>query len=193
MDLLPAYRRTLTAFADQVGQVGYDQWAAPTPCPDWDVRALVNHVVGELYWSVPLFAGATVTEVGDRFSGDLLGTDPAVAARDAAAGADRAAGEPGALDRTVLLSSGPTPAGEYLHELMAECLVHGWDLSAAIGGAVRLDPEAVRECSRWFTGRSAMYRSSGLTASGMTPPPDADDQDRLIAAFGRDPGWRAEG
>ncbi|MEO3747211.1 TIGR03086 family metal-binding protein [Plantactinospora sp. B5E13] len=192
MELLPAYRRTLSHLADQVGQVGYDQWAAPTPCPDWDVRALVNHVVGELYWSVPLLAGARVAEVGDRFSGDLLGTDPAAVARDAAAQADRAAGEPGVWDRTVRLSSGPTSADEYLHELMAECLVHGWDLSVAVGSVVRLDPEAVRECARWFTGRSAGYRSSGLTASEVELPPGADDQARFIAAFGRDPGWRVE-
>ena len=47
-----------------------------TPCTEWDVRALVNHVLGEIRWAVPLFAGSTIAEVGDRFDGDLLGDDP---------------------------------------------------------------------------------------------------------------------
>jgi uncharacterized protein (TIGR03086 family) len=192
MELLPTYRRTLAAFVDQVGQVGYDQWASPTPCQGWDVRALVDHVVSELCWSVPLFAGATVAEVGDRFSGDLLGANPATAARDAADRAARAAGAPGALERTVHLSSGPIPGGEYLHQLLAELLVHGWDLGVSLGVGPELDPEGVRRCRRWFADRSAVYRSSGLTAPVVELPPDASEQDGLIAAFGRDPGWRAE-
>lgn len=192
MDLLRTYRRAVTDFADQVGQVGFDQWAGPTPCPDWDVRTLVNHVVAEERWSVPLFGGASLAEVGDRFSGDVLGADPAAAARDAAEQADRAVREPGALDRTVELSAGPTAGREYLHQLMAEHLVHGWDLTVALGADPRLDPDAVRECAWWFADRVPMYRAGGLVEPGVPVPPDASAQDRLIAAFGRDPQWRAE-
>ena len=56
--------------------VGEDQWGAPTPCADWDVRELVNHVAGEDLWTAPLLEGSTIEEVGDRFDGDLLGDDP---------------------------------------------------------------------------------------------------------------------
>lgn len=192
MDVLPAYRHALTEFADRVGQVGYDQWDAPTPCPDWDVRTLVNHVVGEDRWTVPLLRGATLAEVGDRFAGDLLGADPAGAARDAAAEADRAVCEPGAVERIVRLSAGPTPAREYLYQLLAEHLVHGWDLAVALGLDPRLDPDVVRTCARWFTDRMPLYRAAGLIDAGMPVPADASEQDRLIAAFGRDPAWRVE-
>jgi uncharacterized protein (TIGR03086 family) len=192
MDLLGMYGRTLTDFADQVGQVGFDQWAAPTPCADWDVRTLVNHVVWEERWSVPLFGGASLAEVGDRFAGDLLGEDPAASARDASAQADRAVREPGVLDRTVQLSAGPTEGREYLHQLMAEHVVHGWDLMVALGAEPRLDAEAVRECARWFRDRVPMYREAGLIAPGVPVPPNASEQDRLIAGYGRDPGWRSE-
>lgn len=184
------YRRTLTEFADQVGRVGADRWAGPTPCGDWDVRTLVNHVVAEDRWSVPMFGGASLAEVGDRFAGDLLGDDPAASARDAAEEADRAVSEPGALDRTVGLSAGPTPGREYLHQLMAEHLVHGWDLMVAVGAEPRLDAEAVRECARWFVDRVSTYRTDGLVEPGVRVPPDASELDRLVAAFGRDPGWR---
>ncbi|GAA3723183.1 TIGR03086 family metal-binding protein [Plantactinospora mayteni] len=190
MDLLTTYRRTVAGFADRVGQVGADQWAAATPCADWDVRTLVNHVVGEERWSVPLFGGASLAEVGDRFAGDLLGADPATSARDAAERACRAVADPDVLDRTVELSVGPTPGREYLHQLLAEHLVHGWDLATAIGVEPRLDPAGVQECARWFAERTSMYRDSGLTDPGVPVPPEASGQDRLVAAFGRDPGWR---
>ncbi|MGW4461801.1 TIGR03086 family metal-binding protein [Micromonospora sp. NBC_01796] len=189
MDLLQTYRRSLDEFTDRVAQVGYDQWALPTPCGDWDVRALVNHVVVEDRWTVPLLAGATIEQVGDQFDGDLLGDDPAGTAQDAAAAAERGASEPGALDRTVHLSFGDTPASEYLHQLLAEHLVHGWDLAVAIGVEPKLDAEAVRECARWFTERTGMYRQGGLVASAVHVPENASEQDRLVAAFGRDPDW----
>ena len=110
MDLLEAYRRSLAEFVDRVDQVGPGQWSDPTPCSDWDVRTLVNHVVAEDRWSVPLLAGRTIDEVGDRFDGDQLGADPIAMAREAAAQAEIAATHPGALDRTVHLSGGDTPA-----------------------------------------------------------------------------------
>ncbi|MER7893407.1 TIGR03086 family metal-binding protein [Micromonospora sp. NPDC094482] len=189
MDLLETYRRSLAEFTDRVDQVGPGQWSEPTPCPDWDVRTLVNHVVGEDRWSVPLLAGRTIAEVGDRFDGDQLGDDPIAAARDAAAQAEIAATHPGAVERTVHLSAGETPAAEYLHQLLAEHLIHGWDLAVAIGAEPRLDPDAVRECARWFTGRIGDYRRDQLVRSEVELPPGADEQDRLLAAFGRDPNW----
>ena len=193
VDLLTAYRRSLTEFTDRVAQVGPDQWGRPTPCSLWDVRALVNHVVYEDRWSVPLLAGASLADVGDRFEGDLLGDDPLAAARDAAAEADLAASAPGALSRTVQLSFGETPAEVYLRQLLADHLVHGWDLAAAIGASRRLDGEVVDEVARWYVGEEAAYRASGAVAARADVPPEASAQDRLIAAFGRDPGWRAPG
>ncbi|WBB81713.1 TIGR03086 family metal-binding protein [Micromonospora sp. WMMD882] len=189
MELLEAYRRGLTGFVGLVDQVAPDQWSAPTPCPDWDVRALVDHVVTEELWSVPLLDGATVESVGDRLDGDQLGPDPVGAARDAVRQAERAAAAPGALDRDVRLSAGPTPAREYLRQLLAEHLVHGWDLAVAIGVAPRLDGAAVRECARWFTERVSDYQAGSLVRPAVEVPADADEQDRLVAAFGRDPAW----
>ncbi|MGC1214102.1 MAG: TIGR03086 family metal-binding protein [Micromonospora sp.] len=189
MDLLETYRRSLAEFTDRVGQVGPAQWSEPTPCPGWDVRTLVNHVVSEDRWTVPMLAGRTIDQVGDRYSGDQLGADPFGTAREAAAQAELAATHPGALETTVHLSAGDTPADEYLHQLVAEHLVHGWDLAVAIGADPRMDPDAVRECARWFAERAGDYRAGQLTRPGVTVPSDADEQDRLIAAFGRDPDW----
>src|SRR3954454_19862983 len=123
MDVIEAYRRSLAGFAETVRQVRPDQWDQPTPCPDWNVRALVNHVVSEELWSVPLLSGATVADVGDRFDGDLLGADPTAAGEDAVRQAEAAVDEPGVLSRTVHLSFGDFPAEEYLRQLLADHLI----------------------------------------------------------------------
>jgi uncharacterized protein (TIGR03086 family) len=190
MSLVDLYRQSVESFVDRVGQTRPDQWHAPTPCTDWDVRTLVNHVVYEMMWSVPLFAGATIAEVGDRFEGDLLGDDPLAVATEAGEDARAAVSEPGAMDRTVHLSFGDTPAEEYVHQLFADYLVHGWDLAVGIGADRTMDPEAVRECVKWFADREEMYRAGGAIGPRVALPDDASDQDRLLAAFGRDPNQK---
>src|SRR5437016_5418264 len=90
MDLLDAYRRSLAEFTDRARQVRPDQWRGPTPCLDWDVRTLINHIVNEDRWTVPVMAGATIADVGDRFDGDRPGHDPAGNTADPAHGAGAA-------------------------------------------------------------------------------------------------------
>lgn len=189
MDLVNAYQRSIAEITRRVPQVSPEQWTAPTPCADWDVRELVNHVVNEDRWTAPMFAGATIADVGDKFDGDLLGDDPVSNTLDAAKQAEQAVAEPGALDRTVHLSFGDTPAEEYIHQLLADHLIHAWDLAVATGEDPRLDPELVAECSQWFAQREELYRSAGAIGPRVDVPADADEQDRLIAAFGRDPNW----
>jgi uncharacterized protein (TIGR03086 family) len=187
MSLIDLYRHSVESFVDRVAQVGPDQWSAPTPCAEWDVRTLVNHIVYEQKWSVPLFAGATIAEVGDRYEGDLLGDDPITVATEAGEDARAAVSELGAMDRTVHLSFGDTPAEEYVRQLFADHLIHGWDLAVGIGADRTMDPEAVRECAAWYAKREEMYRGSGAVGPRVELPAGASDQDRLLAAFGRDP------
>src|ERR671924_356790 len=80
MDIREAYQRALAGFGQRVATVRADQWHNPTPCADWDVRALVNHLVYENRWVPELLAGRTVAQVGDAYEGDLLGEDPVEAA-----------------------------------------------------------------------------------------------------------------
>jgi uncharacterized protein (TIGR03086 family) len=184
-DVRKLYHRAMDTFGDHVHAVGDDQWGAPTPCTDWDVRALVNHVVGENRWAVPLFAGGTVQEVGDRLDGDLLGADPVAAWDESAAAASVAVDDPDAMDRTVHLSFGDFPGREYAMQLMADLLVHGWDLARGIGADDRLDPELVDVCRAWFADIADAYRSAGAVAPRPPVPADADAQTQLLADFGR--------
>ena len=75
-DQAELHRRAVEEFDARVRAVGDDQWELPTPCADWNVRQLVNHLVYENRWTVPLMEGSTIAEVGDRYEGDLLGDAP---------------------------------------------------------------------------------------------------------------------
>src|SRR5690349_24435557 len=79
------YRRSVQWWAQQAAAVADDQWKLPTPCSDWSVRDLVNHVVGEDLWTSPLMRGRSIADVGPRLDGDLLREDPRGAAPPAAA------------------------------------------------------------------------------------------------------------
>jgi uncharacterized protein (TIGR03086 family) len=176
----------MAAFEGAVRAVQPDQWQLPTPCADWDVRTLVNHVVGEALWVAPLLAGGTVADVGDALDGDLLGEDPPAAwelARDDALAAIRATDVDA---RIVHLSFGDTPSLEYLRQLTADYLVHTWDLAVAIGADDRLERELVDAVATWFTAQAAAYRSAGVVASPVSVPDGADAQRRLLGQFGRD-------
>jgi uncharacterized protein (TIGR03086 family) len=187
MDLNTLYHRTVESWAARVNAVGADQWDAPTPCREWSVRDLVNHVVGEDLWTEPLMHGAEVAEVGDRFDGDLLGDDPIRVALEAAAGARDVVAQTLPSRGTVHLSYGEESMEEYVHQLAADHLVHGWDLAVATRGDPRLEPALVAEVGQWFAGREEMYRAGG--AVGPRGEPSEDPQARLLAAFGRDAHW----
>jgi uncharacterized protein (TIGR03086 family) len=185
MELADLHRRSVEGWRARLDAVDDSQWTLPTPCTEWDVRTLVNHVVGEELWTVPLVDGATLDEVGDRFDGDLLGDDPTAvgrtAATEAADAVDRRLPEGG----TVQLSFGVVPIEEYVRQLSADHLVHSWDLAVATHQDTSLDPELVRDVSEWFAEREEMYRAAGVV--GPAAPGGDDPQSALLAAFGRAP------
>jgi uncharacterized protein (TIGR03086 family) len=188
-DIIELHRRAVREFEARVDSIPGGAWSRPTPCLDWDVRALVNHVVGEDRWTAPLLEGKTIAQVGDAFDGDLLGAEPRRATRAAVAEAVTAFTAPGVLGRTVHLSFGDASAEEYAWQLFADHLIHAWDLAAATDGDDRLDPELVDACAEWFGPMEEMYRKAGAIGTRPDLPADADAQARLLAAFGRAAQW----
>jgi uncharacterized protein (TIGR03086 family) len=187
MDAHTLYRRAVDLWADRVDAVAEDQWGDPTPCAEWTVRDLANHVVSESLWTVPLMEGATIEQVGDRFEGDVLGDDPAGEALAAARAALETVAEQLPHGGIVHLSFGDTPKEEYVLQLAADHLIHGWDLAAATGGDTRLDPELVQAVADWFDEREELYRGGGAIAERRAL--DGDPQHDLLARFGRDAAW----
>jgi uncharacterized protein (TIGR03086 family) len=187
-DVVELYRRASEEFRLRVRSVEPKDWHRPTPCSEWDVRALVHHVVEEERWVPPLLGGATIEEIEGRLSGDLLGADPPSSVERAAEEAERAVADLRPPEGKVHLSYGEEEPEEYLRQVLADHVVHAWDLAAAVDGDKQFDPVLITAVAEWFAAREEMYRASGII-SARAQSPSEDPQNRLLAAFGRDPSW----
>jgi uncharacterized protein (TIGR03086 family) len=170
----------LEAFSQRIDGVTSDAWDRPTPCADWDVRALCNHVVSEILWAPPLLEGKTIDDVGNRFDGDVLGDDPA-AAWHAASEPARNAANSVPLGQTVHLSFGDFPAQEYLWQLTADLLIHAWDLARATGQSEAMPADLAAACLEWFEPMEPLYRAAGAIGDHV----DASSDDALAVLLGR--------
>ncbi|MDZ7674522.1 MAG: TIGR03086 family metal-binding protein [Acidimicrobiales bacterium] len=189
--LVTLFTAAIGRFADRVDAVDDEQWSDPTPCEDWDVRALVNHLCSEQRWAPHLLAGETMEQVGDRYDGDLLGLDPKTTFHDAMAGSvaafERAASQGKGLDGIVHLSFGDVPCRVYLSQMLTDAEVHGWDLARALGRPAQLDDAVVELVLPEMQAQEQLIRSSGVFGPAVEIPADASDADRLLAILGRDP------
>ena len=179
------YVGALQHFGDLVHQVPADAWTGPTPCTEWDVRALVHHLVSEIAWTVPLLGGRSVTDVGDSLSGDLLGDDPVASWDAAAAEALAAVDTDGAMELVIHLSRRDVTGEDYVFEVFNDLAIHGWDLARAIGADETIDPTYVAVIDEKISPAIADLKASGQYGDEVIPPDGADAQTRLLAMFGR--------
>ena len=157
--------RALTATEEVVAGIRDDQWAAPTPCTELDVRGVLNHLVrGNL-----LFVAVIRDEPRPEPGTDHLGDDPLAAFRGAAGRLREAFGAPGALDAVYAAPFGSGPGAVLAQVRVVEILAHGWDLARATGQPAMF-PDHVAE--RALRGREPGVRSpSGRKAPGLRSPP----------------------
>ncbi len=185
VELTQAHRRTVEWSEPVVARVREENLALPTPCTEWEVRALLEHMVSGHAWVPPLVAGETIAQVGDRFDGDLLGDDPAAAWRSAAGAACDAFEQAGALDRLVNLSWGDVPARLYAQERFVDVFCHAWDLARALGADEDLPEELVEACEEAFEPFEGPWRAAGALGPVLEVAPGASAQTKLLARLGR--------
>jgi uncharacterized protein (TIGR03086 family) len=184
-DIAQLHRQALDATARVVAGIQPTQLSAVTPDEEWDVRALLNHVVAGNLWAAELGSGKTVEAVGDRLDGDVLGDDPAAAYDASAKLAADTFEAPGALEAPCAVSYGPVPGSVYAGHRLLDVLIHGWDLAVATGQDPALDPELVRGCLDVVEPQLSLLQASGAFGPALEAAPDADDQTRLLAMLGR--------
>jgi uncharacterized protein (TIGR03086 family) len=158
-------------FTQRLALVRPHQWTAPTPCPAWDVQALVNHVVGANRRYTMLLDGAAADEVDATRSADHLGADPVASFVSTAAGLHAAFRQPGALARTAQHPIGERTGAQLLDMRVLDVAVHSWDLARAIGTDETLDPDVVAfALTLQPTLEVGRQRGSFAPPPGATPP-----------------------
>ncbi|OEV04949.1 TIGR03086 family metal-binding protein [Streptomyces oceani] len=187
MQLITAFDTAFGEFDRLVHEVRDDQWHAATPCADWSVRELVNHLVSEHLWAPHLLGGATLEDVGDRFDGDVLDGDPVLAWERAATASYPAFHREGALRGPVHVTGGEVPAPVYGWQMTADLAVHAWDLARGIEAEVIIPDELARTLHEQAEPEIPADGLPGLFGPPVEVPSSASPQDRLLALLGRRP------
>jgi uncharacterized protein (TIGR03086 family) len=187
MELLDAHAQAMDVFDRAMHKVGLTDWDSPTPCTDWNLRQLVNHIVVEQLWVPDVLAGRTVAEVGDKFDGDQLHDDPPGAWQEASQTARAAWLQPGAVDQTVHLSYGDERAEEYGWQMTTDLAVHGWDLATALGADAGIPDELATALLAYVEPQASVWSGTSMFAEPVAVPDDAPAPTRLIALLGRQP------
>ena len=190
IDPRPLYRRAVAQTETVVAAVTQDQFARPTPCPEYDVRALLAHIVGGLTRTALVGEGdpdalahpAQASGVPDDSWPDAY---RAAAARSSAAWADDAK-----LDALVEVPWGKIPGRSAVAGYIQEVLAHGWDLAQATGQPTERDPEL----AMWALAGAKRILPPDIRGDASVPfgpvvevSPDAAPYTQLAAWLGRHP------
>jgi uncharacterized protein (TIGR03086 family) len=178
---LARFDRAAAAADAAIAGVRPEQLDAPTPCTEWTVRQLLNHIVGgtRMFHSMQTGGGPV-----DR-AADFLGDDPLAAFRASVAELRAAFAEDGALTKIVPTPFGDAPGTVLVNMRVNEMLVHGWDVARATGQSTDLAPELAAECVEEFRRMRASGRGKGMFADPTEAPAGATPADQLAAVAGR--------
>lgn len=187
MELIDAFDAAFEEWDRLVHEVTEQQWDDPTPCAEWTVRDLVNHLVGEHLWAPHLLGGATIDEIGDRFDGDVTGNDPVAAWEEAGRASYAAFHRKGGLSGEVHASTRKMPAEEYAWQMTLDLAVHGWDLAHGLGVRSRMRDELADAAYERAAPDAERWQGAGVIGPPVPVPDDVVPQDRLVALLGRHP------
>jgi uncharacterized protein (TIGR03086 family) len=174
-NLLDLYKSVSTWTASKVAGAT-DLLDAPTPCDDWDVRTLLNHMLDtqQYFQAVALERDASPPS---PIPPDVLGDDPVADIRQAQAKTVAAFEPDGVIDKT----------GTSLGIAFSDQLLHGWDLATATQQDATM-PDGLPEAAYGLIhGAFTDEQRKGVFKPEIDPGPGASAQAKLLAYTGRDP------
>jgi uncharacterized protein (TIGR03086 family) len=194
-DTRPLFATCLTATTDVVARIRPDQWGLPTPCEDFDVHGMVEHLLGVI---------DRITAVGTQSDPFAIEPRPVSTAQwnEACARLWEVWSDDAVLDIPSPLAWAPGDGAAALANFVTELTLHTWDVATAIGVAVGWDDEVLADVARRMvetlpaTGRAAFFApfKVGLPFTPPDPfvdavpvPDDAPLVDRIVAWYGRQP------
>jgi uncharacterized protein (TIGR03086 family) len=189
MDQVATMDKVLAETNRVVGGITPDQLDNPSPCDEWTVRDVLNHITGGARMFAACVRDGSISDeqLGALMTTDNLGDDYRAAFRDASAAALAAFDSPGATDRIVTLPFGTMPAGVAINIAVFDVSIHTWDLARASGQQMELDPETLETAYVLAQAMLPDMREHGVVAAEVAISPDAPLEDRLAALAGRRP------
>jgi uncharacterized protein (TIGR03086 family) len=176
MELLDLYERASAWTLDRVrGAAG--KLDSPTPCDEWDVRALMNHMLETQRYFVGAARGEDVSPPSAQ-PPDLVSDDPVADFEHGRGDTLSTFGQEGVIERT----------GPSLGIAFGDQLLHGWDLARATGQDASMPDGLAEAAYELIHGRFTDDERAGVFGPEVPVAPTASAQDKLLAYTGRDPG-----
>ena len=179
-------------FVEVAGSISPEQLRNSTPCAEYDVRGLLNHL---LYWGPRLEAAARRLPAPPQDAGenaaDLVGADWLQRLTRQSEGLAGALASPAAWAGTTVMSM-ELPASMVGGMVLTEFVVHGWDLAVATGQPNVCEPAVAQAALGVLAAMSEQGRQMGVFGAEVEVPPSADTLERALALSGRDPIRRAQ-
>lgn len=167
--------------AGVLANVTSDHLDLPTPCDNWNVSQLIDHMVGTQHWARAVIDSQEPTETGEGASaGDFNAAFADAAGRNLASfRAD------GAMERIVDAGFGEMPAIALLGLATTDTFAHAWDLATATGQDDDLDADlAVALLAGAKRTLPPAFRSEeGSIFKPEQTAPDGANAARQLAAF----------
>ena len=164
--------------------VSSSQLSDATPCAEWNVGQLINHIVGAQHFFASSVKGEPVEgEAPDFSAGDYLASfdSGAQMCLDAFK-------EPGAMDKMITLPFGTMPGSAFVGLAATDTFTHGWDLAKATGQNTDLAPELAKELLEGSRANiSPAFRNEAGSPFGFEKPAASGSSkaDELAAFLGR--------
>jgi uncharacterized protein (TIGR03086 family) len=184
MDPISVLRKAVDQTGRIVAGVKPDQLSGPTPCTDWDTRALLNHTIGV----VEMFDDAAQTKpfTGSMFANDNVGDDSGASYESRAAVLRDTLAQANVLDRTWTMPFGEVPGAVGAGFATLELFQHGWDVARASGQQIDFDADVTETANATAQVMPAeQVRVAGVFGAEGSCPSDASAEDRLAAFLGR--------
>jgi uncharacterized protein (TIGR03086 family) len=184
MEALERIEKATALASEAVHNIKPDQLGDPTPCSEFDVRGLMNHLLGGLDMLAEAASGGKPampsgdnvgdgSDLGERYDSrrqkllDILKTD-------------------GVFDKTWSMPFGEMPGKMMAGIAFMEHTTHAWDVRKATGQDTELPADIVAECDSVVRPMDQMLRMPGVCGPAVETD-SASATDKLMAFLGRQP------
>ena len=186
------YQQAIARAKEVVAKVKQEQLDDTTPCAEWNVHALINHLIGGAELAAAGLLGNPSTLAPSKAESSYISETSAgklsQAYQTESDGVLDAAAKPGALERALPTPFGDMPMSQFMMGTALDQLIHTWDLAKATGQDVSLSPSVVEVAFPVLTsGFADMGRQGGFVGPEVTVSDNASLQEKMIAYMGRQP------
>jgi len=175
MDLLDLYERG-SGWTETKVPAAAQQLDAKTPCEDWQVRDLLNHIIETQQFFTGSARGQEVSPPSPNPS-ELIGDDPVATYKAATQETLQAFKEPGVIEKT----------GPSLGIAFCDLLIHGSDMARATGQDATMPDDLAQAALSMLDGRLTDDRRGDAFKPAVDAGASASAQEKLLAYTGRKP------